>query len=434
MKVAFVSQPWDTLRPPVSAGSIPIWTYKTAKVLAARCEVVIYARRSDQQLAQEVQAGIEYRRISVAGIRLCNGLAKGGAKLFRKFRYLNSGLYYGPYGLRIATDLRQQQCDIVHIHNFSQFVPVIRALNPKLKIVLHMHCEWLSQFDRKVIAQRLAQCDLIIGCSDYITEKIRGQFPEFADKCQRVYNGVDIQQFDETDDKTDNEVYSQADDETDDKTGDKTDDPNVLFVGRISPEKGLHTLVAAFEKVAAKFPTAQLYLVGPNKPTSAEFIAELSDDPIVRRLADLDPPNYPQNLQNHLPLHLKERVFFTGAVSHLELHRYFQRASVLVNPSLSEAFGMSLVEAMATGTPTIATKVGGMCDVIVPEKTGLLVPPDQPEALALAICRLLDEPELRASMGRAGRLRATEIFSWEAIATSLWAHYQALLPRGGNGL
>lgn len=414
MKVAFVSQPWDTLRPPVSAGSIPIWTYKTAKVLAARCEIVIYARRSDQQLAQEVQAGIEYRRVSVAGIRLCNGLAKGGAKLFRKFRYLSSGLYYGLYGLRVAADLRQQQCDIVHIHNFSQFVPAIRALNPHLKIVLHMHCEWLSQFDREVIAQRLAQCDLIIGCSDYITEKIKGRFPEFADKCQRVYNGVDVQQFDET--------CHQADDEA--------NDLNVLFVGRISPEKGLHTLVAAFEKVAAKFPTAKLYLVGPNKPTSAEFIAELSDDLIVRRLADLDPPSYPQNLQNHLPLNLKERVFFTGAVSHLDLHRYFQRADVLVNPSLSEAFGMSLVEAMATGTATVATKVGGMCDVIVPEQTGLLVPPDQPEALARAICRLLEEPELRASMGRAGRLRATEIFSWEAIAATLLAHYQALLPRG----
>ncbi len=413
MKVAIVSQPWDTLRPPVSSGSIPIWTYETAKRLSQSCEVVLYARRNDGELAQEVVDGIEYRRVSIAGNRPCNGIVKALAKAYRRFRYLNSRLYYGPYPFRVAADLRRQQCDIVHIHNFSQFVPAIRALNPHIKIVLHMHCEWLSQFDRAVIANRLSQTDLIIGCSDYITNKVKARFPEFAHRCQRVYNGVDVSQF-------------QASEQTGQRQGEQTDDLNLLFVGRISPEKGLHTLLQAFEKIADNFPTAKLYLIGPDKPTTAEFIADLSDDPLVRQLADLDPPNYPQNLRNQVPPHLKDRIIFTGAISHLALHSHFQKAAVLVNPSLSEAFGMSLIEAMATGTPTIATQIGGMPDIVKPGETGLLVPPAQPGALANALSTVLADKALRARMGSVARQRAVETFAWEAIATTLLSHYQSL--------
>lgn len=412
IKVAIVSQPWDTLRPPVTSGSIPIWTYQVAKVLARSCQVVIYARHSEQQLVSEVVEEIEYRRVSVRGTKVCNGMAKAGAKLYRQFRYLSSRLYYLPYSLLIAADLRRQSCDVVHIHNFSQFVPAIRALNPAIKIVLHMHCEWLSQFDRKTIAPRLEQCDLIVGCSDYITGKIKARFPEFAHKCQRVYNGVDTDQFASQLDSTEQTNPSKL---------------TVLFVGRISPEKGLHTLIAAFEKVSVDFPDAKLYLVGPDKPTSAEFIAELSDDPIVRRLTELDPPHYPHNLRSQLPPGLKSRVVFPGPVSHLELNRYFQAADVLVNPSLSEAFGMSLVEAMACGIPTVATAVGGMVDIVVPGETGLLVPPDQAAALAEAIAQLLSDKALRVRMGEAGRQRAVERFDWRAIAADLCDSYHRLL-------
>ena len=413
MKVAIVSQPWDTLRPPVSSGSIPIWTYETAKRLSQSCEVVLYARRNEGEPAQEVVDGIEYRRVAIAGNRPCNGIVKAFAKAYRRFRYLNSRLYYGPYPFRVAADLRRQQCDIVHIHNFSQFVPAIRALNPHIKIVLHMHCEWLSQFDRTVIANRLSQTDLIIGCSDYITNKVKARFPEFAHRCQRVYNGVDVSQF-------------QASEQTGQQQEAQTNDLNLLFVGRISPEKGLHTLLQAFEKIADDFPAAKLYLIGPDKPTTVEFIADLSDDPLVRQLADLDPPNYPQNLRNQVPKHLKDRIIFTGAISHLALHSHFQKAAVLVNPSLSEAFGMSLIEAMATGTPTIATQIGGMPDIVKPGETGLLVPPAQPGALANALSTVLADKVLRESMGKIARQRAVETFSWEAIATTLLSHYQSL--------
>lgn len=411
MKVAFVNQPWDTVTPPVSSGSIPIWTYETARVLSQdlNYEITIYARRSEQQPAREVAERIEYRRVSTVGMKLCNGLVKSAAKLFPTFRYLNSWLYSLPYALRIAIDLRRQQADLVHIHNFSQFVPIIKAINPQIKIVLHMHCEWLSQFDRKAIAKRLSKTDLIVGCSDYITNKIKAQFPNLAHQCQRVFNGVDVSQFKPT--------------TTDDKAK-KT--VKVLFVGRISPEKGLHTLIEAFSQLVAKIPDAQLYLVGPNKQASSEFIADLSDDPQIRALAAFDSLDYSQYLKEQLTPELASRVFFTGAVSHQALHRHFQSADILVNPSLSEAFGMSLIEAMATGIPTVATQIGGMTDIVRSPETGLLISPEHPEELAQAMAQLLTDDELRAQMGQAARARAVDVFAWDAIAASLKNHYSQL--------
>ena len=407
MRVAFVSQPWDTLQIPVSAGSIPIWTDAIAQTLSNSCDVTIYARRSQGQLAYETHEGVSYRRIETLGTRAYNGAAKALSQILPGFRYLCSRLYQFPYALRIAADLRKQSCDIVHIHNFSQFVPVIRALNPTIKIVLHMHCEWLSQFDRKAIASRLHKTDLIIGCSDYITNKIKKRFPEFAHRCQRVYNGVDTHQF----------QYAPK----------ATDALNLLFVGRISPEKGLHTLIEAFEAIAPIFPATKLFLIGPNKPTAAEFIADLSNESMVQNLARLDPPNYLKNLKSRLNSSLQDKVLFTGPISHIALHQQFQTAAVLVNPSLSEAFGMSLVEAMATGLPTVATQVGGMQDVVIEGETGLLVPPDDAAALAIALKTLLLDLDLRVRMGKAGRERAVDVFDWKVIATQLLSLYDDLL-------
>ncbi len=464
MKVAFINQPWNAVTAPVSSGSIPIWTYETAKrfvqdtpvqnktsvqdtctqIAQSGPQAVIYARRNGQQSAAETCEGIEYRRVSVVGMRAYDKMAALGEKLFSSLSYISSWFYSLPYILRIAVDLRRQQCDIAHIHNFSQFVPIVKLFNPKIKVVLHMHCEWLNQFDHAVIAKRLAQTDLVIGCSDYITDKVKAQFPEFADRCQRVFNGVDIDQFKPAETSTKKASSKEAAveevvlqeinskkrnlektvqlDVADVGTG-----PNVLFVGRISPEKGLHTLIEAFAKLTERFPTAHLHIVGPNQPTSSKFLADLSDDPLVSRLSDFDSVDYLAHLKEKLPSKLKDQVSFPGAVSHQALHHYFQTSDILVNPSVSESFGMSLVEAMATGVPTVATNVGGMANVVVSGETGLLVSSEQPDELASAMAQLLSDQMLRKQFGKAGRARAVDVFSWEAIASDLERYYTQIL-------
>jgi hypothetical protein len=85
-----------------------------------------------------------------------------------------------------------QNCDIVHIINFSQFVPLIRARVPKTRIVLHMQCQWLEQIDAAVIEPRINSADLVLGCSNFIAEGVRRRLPSLAGRCHYVYNGADI--------------------------------------------------------------------------------------------------------------------------------------------------------------------------------------------------------------------------------------------------
>jgi glycosyltransferase involved in cell wall biosynthesis len=411
MKIAFVNQPWDSIIPPVQAGSIPIWNYEVARRLVKHCDVIIYARKNPGQKAVEFYEKVEYRRVSVALGRFFNGISKLWANLSLKNSYFASIFYGFSYAVRVAIDLRRQKCDVVHIPNFSQFVPIIRAFNPNIKIILHMHCEWLTQVNHKLIAKRLSQVDLIIGCSDYITKKIESYLPQFSELCHTVFNGVDLEQF----------ISNNNNNQTK-----PNDSKKLLFVGRISPEKGLHILLDAFEIVIKYYPQAYLEIVGPQKPTPTEFLAALSDDPNVAFLTKLDPKNYFSYLQNKLSLKIASQVFFSGSVKHLELVDCYRKADILINPSVSEAFGMSLVEAMATGIPVIATRVGGMIDVVEEGKTGLLVEANNASALAEAIIHLLADRELRESMGRAGRQRALELFSWDKITESLLSNYYKL--------
>jgi spore coat protein SA len=93
--------------------------------------------------------------------------------------------------MEVAQRARQLGCDVVHVMNYSQFVPVIRKLHPRCKISLHMQCEWLNQLDASLIERRLEQTDIIIGCSEYISRKITEKFPRYANRCVSVPNAAD---------------------------------------------------------------------------------------------------------------------------------------------------------------------------------------------------------------------------------------------------
>ena len=125
---------------------------------------------------------------------------------------------------------------------------------------------------------------------------------------------------------------------------------------------------------------------------------------------------------------LRERVpGALGFVTHDELLRLYQRASVIVCPSRREGFGVVCAEAMAHGRPVVATSVGGLRDLVVDGETGLLVPPGDVPALRAALERVLGDRELRRRLGRAGRARARKAFSWDdAVRLTVQAYEDAL--------
>jgi glycosyltransferase involved in cell wall biosynthesis len=269
-----------------------------------------------------------------------------------------------------------------------------------------MHCEWLNQLDRPMIRRRLRHADLVVGCSDFVTERTREAFPEYAQKCVTVYNGADLKLFGGAHRKPPNGR------------------PRFLFVGRVSPEKGLHVLMDAFGVLASTMPEAELVVIGREGIPPREMLLDLDDRARVRALEPLWRPGYLDECRRRLPAGTRDRVHFRGWLSHDELAAELTSATAVVVPSVcEEPFGMPVLEATAAGVPVVASRVGGIPEVLEDGRTGLFVPPDDPVALASALNRLARDP------AAAGRLAANaqEVrrrFAWETLATETVSAYE----------
>ena len=162
----------------------------------------------------------------------------------------------------------------------------------------------------------------------------------------------------------------------------------VAVIGRITPIKGHRELIRAFQIVSKSFPKARLKIVG--EPANESALAELKG--LVNRLE------------------LGERVEFVGREP--DIPRLMSHLDLVVLPSTGqEAFGRVLIEAGAAGVPVVATEVGGVSEVVVDRKTGLLVPPADPVALAAGIVTLLKDRNLAVELSQAARRRVESLFS-----------------------
>jgi glycosyltransferase involved in cell wall biosynthesis len=167
------------------------------------------------------------------------------------------------------------------------------------------------------------------------------------------------------------------------RVGEPADPPEVLFVGRLSAEKGILELVQAAEGM-------KLTVAG--------------DGP----------------LRDRVPGAL-------GLVPHDELAPFYERAAIVAVPSHREGFGVACAEAMAHGRPVVASAVGGLLDLVVDGETGLLVPPRDVAALRAALERLLGDADLRRRLGEAGRERIREHFTWPAVTDATVQAYEDAL-------
>jgi glycosyltransferase involved in cell wall biosynthesis len=171
------------------------------------------------------------------------------------------------------------------------------------------------------------------------------------------------------------------------------------------PLKGLVFLVEALAKVRTEHPGAHLVVVG-KRP---------AEGPVAQAVERYG---------------LEGAVEFVKGISDAELVDLVRSAEVACVPSLYEGFSLPAAEAMATGTPLVATTGGAIPEVAGPDgETCLAVPPGDPGALAAALGRLLGDPELRQRLGRAGRERVLERFTWARAAEGTVAHYREAIAR-----
>jgi glycosyltransferase involved in cell wall biosynthesis len=181
-----------------------------------------------------------------------------------------------------------------------------------------------------------------------------------------------------------------------------------LFVGRMEERKGITALVHAFARVAIEVRDAVLVLAGPdtNSPPA-------NDSNVAWMRAEWETLGVPA-----------DRVRFLGTIANEDLPALYSVADVMVAPSAFEAFGLVYLEAMACGCPPIGCQAGGVPEVIVDQETGLLVPPDDPSALAIAMIRLLERPELRRTFAARGRELAVHDYSVPAMVARTERFYR----------
>ncbi len=187
------------------------------------------------------------------------------------------------------------------------------------------------------------------------------------------------------------------------------DAPIALFVGRVDPIKGIDVLLQAVHHLAA-FP-------GP-APTVVFVGGELDErDRPVGALA--------ATINDAVTLGVADRLRFVGSQPQDQLPWFYAAADVVAVPSRYESFGLVAVEAMASGTPVVASNVGGLTFTVEDSVAGFLVPPQQPKAFAAALHRVLSDDALREELSE-GALRCASRFAWPAVATSMLHIYERL--------
>ena len=359
---------------------------------------------------------VEYLARSLAGLIdltvHCQGENRSGAIAHRSWEHLagaSSALQV------VSTDLSMTAAvagaDLVHSHTwYANLAGYLASLLYGVPHVMTAHSleplrPWKAEqlgggyaisswCERTAIESAAA----VVAVSQGMAADIRLTYPAVrAERVHVIYNGIDAQQY-------------QPDYGRDvlDSLGIDPARPSVVFVGRVTRQKGLPVLLRAASHID---PQAQLVLCAGQADTP-ELEAEVT------------------GLVNHLRATRSGVIWIPGMLAKHEVIQILSHATVFACPSLYEPLGIVNLEAMACGAAVVASAVGGIPEVVVDGETGLLVAPGDEEGLAAAITMLLRDPARTAAMGTRGRVRAEADFSWDRIARQTAALYRQLVRSG----
>jgi alpha-maltose-1-phosphate synthase len=312
--------------------------------------------------------------------------------------------------------------DVVHCHTwYSHFGGIVAKLLYGLPLVITTHSlepsrSWKREqlgrgYDLSTWVEKTAleMADAVVAVSRSMREDTLRLFAVDPARVSVIYNGIDADEYRPVETRDQLARY-----------GIDPAVPYVLFVGRVTRQKGILHLLAACEHLP---PGTQVVLCAgaPDTPQIADAVRSAVGA-----------------LQRRRPgvVWIAERVDRSVAIE------LYSHAAVFCCPSIYEPFGIINLEAMACGTAVVASAVGGIPEIVVPEETGLLVPfaaggdgepidaPGYARDLAAALDRLLGDAPLRRRMGEAGRARVLREFTWSAIARRVVALYESLAGLG----
>jgi starch synthase len=344
----------------------------------------------------------------------CQGQDRPGAVAHRPWDHLaqaNSAIQVMSTDLSMAA--ATDGADLVHSHTwYTSLAGHLSSLLHGIPHVVTAHSleplrPWKAEqlgagYAISSWSERMAieAADAVIAVSNGMRADILMAYPGTAPhRVHVIHNGIDAQQY-----------APDPGREVLDRYGIDPARPSVVFVGRVTRQKGLQVLLRAATRIA---PGAQLVLCAGRADTQ-ELEEEVS------------------SLAARLVASRSDFIWIPGMLAKYEVIQILSHATVFVCPSLYEPLGIVNLEAMACGTAVVASAVGGIPEVVDDGRTGLLVPPDDDAALALAINALIDDPARAAEFGARGRARAVAEFSWDAIAAQTANLYASLTHGAGR--
>jgi glycosyltransferase involved in cell wall biosynthesis len=356
--------PWHPM-----AGGAAVTPFSLAKALATAGHRVDYVALAPQNLQREVEWG------EITYIASTN-------------RYITPFLQY------LKTRRRLSDYDVAHGHGIEGLgFAIHRRVLGDIRFVNGLYAGTVNRFPWNIRSPFDAYCyfsckwaDMVITASGDTKGRICDAYDIAASRIRVMYAGVD------------ESFFASG---TPQKPSDRF---SLLFCGYLGGPrqvKGLDVLLEAMPTILATHDVS-LQIIGTGE-RAEQYKA------MCRELA------------------IEERVSFLGFIEHSRLPPHFSSADLFVLPSRSESFGLVLAEAMASGLPVVSTRVGGIPEVVEEGATGLLVPPNDPPALAEAIIELLDDPERMRAMGVRGRERVRQHFTWDKVAERVVGFYQEIL-------
>jgi glycosyltransferase involved in cell wall biosynthesis len=435
MKIAILNQPQDPIAAgPEQRGSVAIVNWELARCLAGRHQVIVYAPRARGQLGRESWGAIEIRRISFVARQYHKAVQLLAGRLGWGAPYFTSPWYYREYFSQVARDLAAILPDIVHLPQQLQFAAHFKRVVPGVKVVAHIHQDELAKLDRELLLRDLADVDGVATVSEYVTVGARARLPEMAARIHTVGNGVDVVRF--------RPAAHAADAHGRERAGRPF---HLLYVGRIAPDKGVHLLMEAFDRLIREGVRLELTLIGKPGLLPYDLLSRLlgGDERALEAVREFygrsfrvwlakeifgHRRSYGEALRARLSPAAAARVRFLGTVPQPALIGAYHAADVLVLPSIwQESYGLPVAEAMACGVPVLASASGGVPELIEDGVTGKLVPRLDTQALTCSLREMSADPARLLEMGVAARTRAERLLTWARSAGRLERLYAALL-------
>jgi spore coat protein SA len=384
--------------PPIRGGAAELFIEKAASRLTGWRPVVIGV--SDPDLPQhELRGQAEYFRIPLEG--------------WRKRFYCRYRNFFPLYDRQVAKIINQVQPDLIHIHNRPLLALFLqRHFGSQIPIILHMHnlYESLGKRERPHPGTPFPVAGFA-ACSRFVLDRERARLGLGASLYRVIYNGVETSAYASRWDPAAGvqEVRHAYGLEA---------EPTVLFAGKLRESKGVHILLKAMNRVWEVIPQAALVLVGGTEYGLGRTMRETPFLAQLRRDLERAPG----------------KVVLTGFIPPDQMPRAYLLGDVFVGPSqIEEGLGLVFLEAAAAGLPVIATRQGGIPEVVRDGKTGLLLDKKEDDAeLAAKIVKLLDDASLRQRLGQQGREKVIAEFSWEKIAGTLEEFYNEVRGQGSE--